>query len=380
MSFCIIGIYFASETHIETFQAVSRNSVDIHMMELRQIVVQQAELNNLLNRLHALIGYGGLIHTFKNYVIRGEDGYKAKYYILFNEFNSLLRQMEYLPGLNNRALEQVAVIEDTMKRYLVYRDTIEKMRLKGKSVLEVDRSVRVDDGPAFAAIEYLRNNVNKIDEVDWWNTATQRMDQYTGVGKVIEKDIRLHLQQRVNASSQAIINYILLTVALMIVVLFCAYYLLRHVLGRLSRIRPEMLEVHGLLGGLQNVIDNWSDKTGLSCSMNHAGDLETLSDEVNLTVYRVIQEALTNVSRHAHADHVEIDLARTLNRQGEEILALVIQDDGVGMDLMKPNMQGLSMMGIADRINAMNGECEFTSSADDGIRITISIPLNSEKP
>ena len=138
----------------------------------------------------------------------------------------------------------------------------------------------------------------------------------------------------------------------------------------LRRLRPADLDALGLVGALQALCAAWAQRSGVACRFVHVGDDASLDDAVNVTVYRVVQEALTNVLRHARAGRVEVHLAV---RAGEG-LELLVHDDGRGMDVGAAG-RGLGLLGATERAAAVGGTLEVTSLLGQGVRLGLRIPL-----
>jgi signal transduction histidine kinase len=95
-----------------------------------------------------------------------------------------------------------------------------------------------------------------------------------------------------------------------------------------------------------------------------------LPEHVEVAVYYVVSEALTNVAKHAHASLVNVELGA-----GEKIVRLAIRDDGIGgADLGR----GSGLVGLSDRIEALGGTLQLTSPSGSGTTLLIEIPLEGE--
>lgn len=147
------------------------------------------------------------------------------------------------------------------------------------------------------------------------------------------------------------------------------YLLLR---GVLSRLRPAQLDALGLPAALQDLCETWEARSGVACVFHHAGPLQALHDVLNITVYRVVQESLTNVLRHARARSVRVVL-----RAEADQLHLSVQDDGQGMDVAARAGRGLGLLGAAERAAAAGGELQVHSTPGAGVRLVLLLPLNA---
>ncbi|MDE2370473.1 MAG: hypothetical protein KGN16_15990 [Burkholderiales bacterium] len=137
----------------------------------------------------------------------------------------------------------------------------------------------------------------------------------------------------------------------------------------LRRLRPPDLEALGLRGALQELCEAWELRSGVACMLHHEGEVDGLGDEVEITVYRVAQEALSNVMRHAGASTVRLRLVR----EGAS-LVLVVSDDGRGIAPGGAG-QGLGLLGAGERAAALGGTLAVDGAASGGTRLRLTLPL-----
>jgi two-component system sensor histidine kinase UhpB len=140
----------------------------------------------------------------------------------------------------------------------------------------------------------------------------------------------------------------------------------------LHRLRPPALDSMGLEQALVSLCDNWQQNTQTFCEFKVPTLPEGLNDYACVTVYRIVQEALTNVTRHANAKHVRVEL--TLDTQG---LNLNIEDDGQGMADTQAVHQGFGLLGMQERVASVAGRLSISSKLGQGVRLAIQIPKES---
>ena len=145
----------------------------------------------------------------------------------------------------------------------------------------------------------------------------------------------------------------------------------------INNLRPAVLDL-GLHASFQWQIQEFRRRTGIDCELFAKSDEldQGLTEEQTTTLFRILQESLTNVARHANAKCVNI----ALNRKGGQ-LQMRIADDGVGMypgDRRKSKSFGL--IGIRERISAIGGELMVESTIGQGTVLLISVPLEKELP
>lgn len=140
----------------------------------------------------------------------------------------------------------------------------------------------------------------------------------------------------------------------------------------LHRLRPPALDSMGLEQALMTLCNNWQQNTQTVCEFKLPTLPEGLNDYACVTVYRIVQEALTNVTRHAHAKHVRVQL--TLDSQG---LNLNIEDDGRGMADTQAVHPGFGLLGMQERVASVAGSLSISSKLGQGLRLAIQIPKES---
>ena len=138
----------------------------------------------------------------------------------------------------------------------------------------------------------------------------------------------------------------------------------------LRRLRPANLDTLGLAAALQDLCEAWQRRTGIVCRFEPHGGSEALGDALDIAIYRVAQEALTNVARHARATAVELKLSRTLSDE----VVLTVQDDGCGFDPSAAT-RGLGLLGAEERASGVGGELRVSRPSGGGTRIELRIPL-----
>ena len=154
----------------------------------------------------------------------------------------------------------------------------------------------------------------------------------------------------------------------------------------MQRLRPGMLDDLGLVDTLKEEVDAWrARQPNTVYELSIGGGLSELGEEINITLYRIVQECLTNIAKHAGARSVMIRLAivdalpdTAAGTQGGHGIHLAIEDDGVGMDraLRGP---GLGLIGMRERVEAFNGHFSIVSQPGEGTTISVDLPLTSNE-
>jgi signal transduction histidine kinase len=135
-------------------------------------------------------------------------------------------------------------------------------------------------------------------------------------------------------------------------------------------LRPTALDDFGLVAALERLTASFGEQTGISVDFETALADERLPEEVETALYRIVQESLTNVVKHARARRVSILLARK-----EGSVKAVVEDDGRGFDPAEQAGDGFGLVGMSERLALLGGRLEVESDADAGTTIAAEVPV-----
>lgn len=141
---------------------------------------------------------------------------------------------------------------------------------------------------------------------------------------------------------------------------------------KISRdLRPGVLESLGLMAAIQSEARLFGERTGISCKVIETADTDGFPPEISTNIFRIFQEILTNVARHAHADEVRI----SMKRENENLLMLV-EDNGRGIDLEAlKSKDSMGLLGMSERAELIGSLIEFAPLREGGTRVALTVPL-----
>jgi signal transduction histidine kinase len=134
-------------------------------------------------------------------------------------------------------------------------------------------------------------------------------------------------------------------------------------------LRPKALDDFGLVPALEQLTETWSVATAIGVDFAANLEHDRFSTEIATALYRIVQESLTNVVKHAHASHVSI----LLTRKNGSVVA-VIEDDGNGFDLAEVR-DGFGIEGMRERVALLDGRLRIESARGAGTTLVVEIPL-----
>jgi signal transduction histidine kinase len=135
-------------------------------------------------------------------------------------------------------------------------------------------------------------------------------------------------------------------------------------------LRPRVLDDFGLVSALERLTETFQESSGIPVELETGTSGERLPGEIETALYRIVQEALTNVVKHAQAERVSV----VLTRRGGAV-AVVVEDDGRGFDPDEAGADGFGLVGMRERIELLGGRLRVESSEAAGTTLAVEVPL-----
>jgi signal transduction histidine kinase len=143
----------------------------------------------------------------------------------------------------------------------------------------------------------------------------------------------------------------------------------------IENLRPSLLDHLGLASALQWYVDEACKSANLECTMHITENIERLPGDLEIALYRLVQESVTNIVKHARAKKMEL----TVERTGKG-LRVIVADDGIGIaDLEMAKKMSHGLAGMSHRIRSVHGTFDIRSYPGHGTRIDVFVPLEAKK-
>lgn len=144
----------------------------------------------------------------------------------------------------------------------------------------------------------------------------------------------------------------------------------------IRQLRPSALDHLGLRETLEEAVANWRKlNPGIHCRLELDGALDTLGERINITVFRIVQECLTNIAKHAAATEASVRVSRS-GAGADDHLEIATRDNGKGLVARDPrDAVRFGLMGMRERTEALGGSFRVESEPGQGVTVRVSIPL-----
>ena len=183
----------------------------------------------------------------------------------------------------------------------------------------------------------------------------------------------------IRAENEVILNYINKDSAILTSVHAineCTEKMHQIIRAMLHRLRPLLLDTLGLPDALLELRKQWcSHHPKITLEFRLEGELATLSEQLNITIFRLIQEGLNNISKHSKATQAQVSVSHeTIESSAAGLLLIDIADNGKGYD-SNQQVTGLGLVGMRERVIALDGAMTIRSAPNEGTEINIRLPL-----
>jgi two-component system sensor histidine kinase UhpB len=140
------------------------------------------------------------------------------------------------------------------------------------------------------------------------------------------------------------------------------------------RLRPEVLDMLGLHGAVEEMVSHYRGSSGIAFEFHTEGDFARLNNELAISAYRIVQEALSNIMKHANASAAHVSLVLP---DAGDALHIEVGDDGEGFDPALAS-EGIGIIGMRERVFAVGGTIQVRSRPGRGTTVAIVLPLHGD--
>ncbi len=249
------------------------------------------------------------------------------------------------------------------RRYIELQETL-KRNLEIKTKLELQNA---DNAKLLLQNRALIKHITQVREAERNHLASELHDVFGQYLAAIDVNASVAIKyQTEDPKLQAIIKTIQDS----------ASYLRNVTRSQLRSLKPPGLETVGLSAAIEDLISQWLVSfPNYDMNINIEVDDNLVDYDTALTIYRCLQEALTNITRHAEAHKIHIDLVTQNKSPQRSDISLTIRDDGTGFDPNEGMGKGLGLIGIRERVNSLHGQFNLHHAEPTGSVLALNIPL-----
>ncbi len=324
----------AQDTYFSVFQLVAppdevafykqkmSDPVVAEVQKMRDVALEKGAASyktELLTGIYENIGYGGAIHLFKNYVLRSQPKYAKGFEARYQKIISLINQFENLPDVKPEEKRLLEIVRSTIDKYRAALAVIVKMKSEGKSIKEIDATVKVDDGPALNALQALAEVAKPgnfgIKASVWFATITKKINLLKEVEDKISSDLKSRAEDLKTKANLAFWGYLIVTLLVVFISIGLGILVARRILGQLGGEPEEVMAVARRVadGDLSMSLDAKRPEHSIYGAIRH------MVDNLSQTVKKVTETAFTVAASAAEISQGNQDLSDRTQQQAAAI-------------------------------------------------------------
>jgi len=230
----------ANEEELKYYEKLLVSSSNKQVEKLRQIVFHKSSKDAILAHIKEIAGYGGLIHNFKNYVLRGD----RKYYKKVEQMHvSLIRDIKKYQRLKNVTREEKKLLKKVKRvfdSYLLAVTEVKDLMATGATINELDAYAQIDDSRAIKALNKLSKNIFGADVSTWDKASFERIEQFISLQSKVKENLMGLIEERTNKINQDFIVLISMIIVIMTLIFVSLFFMTRRIVKALQTFKEGL--------------------------------------------------------------------------------------------------------------------------------------------
>ncbi|BDM62630.1 diguanylate cyclase [Shewanella sp. NFH-SH190041] len=229
--------------HQQLFSEQQNDAANRQVIAIRRQLQEQLTISSLAYQIAYHLGYGGLIHDFKNYLLQGQDYYKQDFYLHQQSLKTLLQRINSNQGLTDKQRHAIATIETTLQQYQHHMEQIPTLRKQKLDASQIDRLLMIPIDRIAHALEILQQPAIPIRAETWWMLSSERILGFNEISNTITDNIA-QLSNR--QQHHAVLNCVAYLVGTVTLLLFCSWFGMIIIRGLMISIRTMANEMQSM--------------------------------------------------------------------------------------------------------------------------------------
>ncbi len=222
---------------------------------IRGVLLESYKKKLIISQLKEVVGYGGFIHNFKNYIIRGKKKYSDKVVKQYEKIIKLINEYENLKYVSKREKELLNTIKIVFKKYESGLPAVVSANENGLSIKELDKIVKVNDTPAIKALNKLSNSFFTNDSEYWFKVMTQKINLLKKIDDFLAKELLNSISIEKSETKSSFIFSLVLYIGFILLFLTIAKLIVSNIHASLKKFEKGLLLFFGYLNKEHNNVE-----------------------------------------------------------------------------------------------------------------------------
>ncbi len=232
---------FASKNEIEYYKKLMQNPAVAEVNKIRSVLLGAKRKKLIISNIKATVGYGGFIHNFKNYVIRGADKYRIRVEGNYAKLAKLVDKYENLKNVSDR---EKVLLGNIMKVFDTYMKGLPKVVManaEGLPVRKIDKIVKVNDTPAINALKELSSHFFTKSSKYWFKVMTKKINLLKKMDDYIAQDLINSINQEIKSAKDRLVYMSIVDLFIILFVLFMAKFIVNNIDRSLNEFQKGLI-------------------------------------------------------------------------------------------------------------------------------------------
>jgi len=225
---------YATKSSIEFYNETLKGKDVEEVNRIRQTLLNSVNKHELIASIEEHVGYGGIIHNFKNFVIRGNKKYQDNVNVQYEELIKLISKYKEFPNLKPKELELLKIVENTFTKYHHGLPKVAQAAVNGIEISKLDKIIKVSDGPAIVALSKLSINLFSDEPTYWFKEITKKIDLLKKVDDHLSSEMLHDVISIEESLYTTFVTTLILTIILLIIVFIMAIYITNNIINSLE--------------------------------------------------------------------------------------------------------------------------------------------------
>ena len=360
----------AAKEDINYYNQTMNNPVVTRVSQIESILLNDNTKKAILSKMKTIVGYGGLIHNFKNYVLRGNMKYANR---VKKEYTLLMKLIEQYKSLPNVSQEEISLLETIKKTFTKYYNGIPKVieaYQNNQSIHQLDKIVKVNDTPAIKAFQTLSSSFFvKESGPEFFKLMTKKINLVNKVIHFQEKSIIKTIDSKIDDLQSSLLTKTIVYLILILVVIFMLLAIIKDITKNLAHFQNGLLDFFKYLNKeiptAKKIEIDSNDEIGQMAKIvneNIEKTAELIEDDNN-----TINSTISTLEKFSSGDFTQRITANPRSETLQQLKVAINQmgetiQKGIGKDLNKINnlLESFSNYDFTPRIKNDNGKLVLT--------------------
>lgn len=209
------------------------------VIEFRDILENKSKKNEMLSKIEQLAGFGGLIHTYKNFLLEKDEKYLKKIQRFHSSILRELNKYRRIKGTTKEEKRLIKKIKNTFDEYMGYTLDIQEGISQGKSIEEINTAINVDYADAIKALSALNFTIYGANYNDWFSSASNRIMYFRDYSNIISSEIKNYIREKDNELTNSFIMTTSFVIVILLIVFLVSTYIIRKISNALITFKRD---------------------------------------------------------------------------------------------------------------------------------------------